>query len=240
MSSPSPAPPPPPRYGLPATADGYTIDRLLGRGSFGAVVKATVRWSDGESPSDSPSPSESDSRHPLAPQVVAIKVVSPQRTGADEMALIGREIEVLSDLAGTDPHPNIVNYYGSFFVGRNLWIVMELCDGGSVADLLSYSAPILSEEVGSRSRSTTRPDLDLDLDPDLHTHLDLDPDLHTLRERERERSTHTHTRTHTRTAYTHIDIEKHTRGQVTPTPTPTPGHPNSNSNSHPLRICYLE
>ena len=66
------------------------------------------------------------------------------------MELIGREIQMLRELSHTHPHRNIVAYFGSFYVRRNLWIVMELCDGGSLADLVGYSNSILSGKVWPR------------------------------------------------------------------------------------------
>jgi serine/threonine protein kinase len=30
-------------------------------------------------------------------------------------------------------------YYGSYLKGTDLWIVMEFCSGGSVADLVSFT-----------------------------------------------------------------------------------------------------
>jgi serine/threonine protein kinase len=32
----------------------------------------------------------------------------------------------------------MIRYYGSYLKGTVLWIVMEFCSGGSVADLVSY------------------------------------------------------------------------------------------------------
>lgn len=43
-----------------------------------------------------------------------------------------REIKVL----GENDHPNVVRYYGSYLKESHLWIIMEFCGVGSVADVM--------------------------------------------------------------------------------------------------------
>lgn len=40
----------------------------------------------------------------------------------------------------------VVRYYGSYFQGSDLWIVMEYCGGGSVSDIMKLRKKVLNEE----------------------------------------------------------------------------------------------
>ena len=37
------------------------------------------------------------------------------------------------------PHPNIVEMYGSYLVGDELWVVMEFLEGGSLTDIITHT-----------------------------------------------------------------------------------------------------
>ena len=45
------------------------------------------------------------------------------------------------------PHPNIVEMYGSYLVGDELWVVMEFLEGGSLTDIITHT------RLGEISRS---------------------------------------------------------------------------------------
>ena len=53
---------------------------------------------------------------------------------SDELLVeeICKEVSILKDL----DHPNITRYYTSFANGQNIYIVMELLDGVSLADYI--------------------------------------------------------------------------------------------------------
>jgi serine/threonine protein kinase len=92
-----------------------------GHGSYGAVWKAKDR-SNG--------------------QFVAIKMIP--LTNDDEISSIQKEIDMLRDCS----HPNIVQYHGSWKANNDsLWIVMEYCAGGSVADIMFTCDCTLPESV---------------------------------------------------------------------------------------------
>ncbi|GAB2280179.1 hypothetical protein Dimus_014817 [Dionaea muscipula] len=90
-----------------------------GKGSYGAVYKA---------------------RDLRTSELVAIKVISlaEGEEGYDE---IRGEIEMLQQCS----HPNVVRYFGSYQGEEYLWIVMEYCGGGSVADLMNATEEPLEE-----------------------------------------------------------------------------------------------
>lgn len=62
---------------------------------------------------------------------VAIKIIDLDATN-DEIEDIQKEVHLQKALNS----PNIVQLYGSFVVGSELWIIMEFLSGGSVAELL--------------------------------------------------------------------------------------------------------
>jgi len=126
--SPSPWPPAATRWptlsssvddgGDPATR--FTLLHELGRGSYGVVYAARDRVAGG---------------------VVAVKVV-PARGGADARAL-AREVAALRSAS----HAAVVGIVGAWRrpASGDVWIAMELCAGGSVADALAARRSPLPE-----------------------------------------------------------------------------------------------
>ncbi|XVE85727.1 hypothetical protein DITRI_Ditri17bG0114100 [Diplodiscus trichospermus] len=97
----------------------YELLNELGKGSYGAVYKARdIRTS----------------------ELVAIKVISLTE-GEEGYEEIRGEIEMLQQCS----HPNVVRYLGSYQGEEYLWIVMEYCGGGSVADLMNVADEPLEE-----------------------------------------------------------------------------------------------
>eukprot|EP00252_Welwitschia_mirabilis_P020642 TRINITY_DN5098_c0_g1_i1.p1 TRINITY_DN5098_c0_g1~~TRINITY_DN5098_c0_g1_i1.p1 ORF type:complete len:845 (-),score=180.37 TRINITY_DN5098_c0_g1_i1:386-2920(-) len=97
----------------------YELLNELGKGSYGAVYKA---------------------RDLRTSELVAIKMISLSEgeEGYDE---IRGEIEMLKQCN----HSNVVRYLGSYQNEDYLWIVMEYCGGGSVADLMNITDEPLEE-----------------------------------------------------------------------------------------------
>ncbi|CAL5399285.1 unnamed protein product [Camellia sinensis] len=97
----------------------YELLNELGKGSYGSVYKARdIRTS----------------------ELVAIKVISLCE-GEEGYEEIRGEIEMLQQCS----HPNVVRYLGSYQGEEYLWIVMEYCGGGSVADLMNVTDEPLEE-----------------------------------------------------------------------------------------------
>lgn len=97
----------------------YELLNELGKGSYGAVYKA---------------------RDLKTSELVAIKVISLCE-GEEGYEEIRGEIEMLQQCS----HPNVVRYLGSYQGEEYLWIVMEYCGGGSVADLMNVTEEPLEE-----------------------------------------------------------------------------------------------
>ncbi|KAL5723196.1 hypothetical protein ACHQM5_006620 [Ranunculus cassubicifolius] len=97
----------------------YELLNELGKGSYGAVYKA---------------------RDLKTSELVAIKVISLSE-GEEGYEEIRGEIEMLQQCS----HPNVVRYFGSYQGEEYLWIVMEYCGGGSVADLMNVTEEALEE-----------------------------------------------------------------------------------------------
>ncbi|OQR74167.1 serine/threonine-protein kinase 3-like [Tropilaelaps mercedesae] len=89
----------------------------LGEGSYGSVYKAL---------------------HKESGQVLAIKQV-PVDTDLQEII---KEISIMQQCDS----PFVVKYYGSYFKGSDLWIVMEYCGGGSVSDVMRIRKTTLQED----------------------------------------------------------------------------------------------
>uniref|UniRef100_A0A2R5LG33 non-specific serine/threonine protein kinase n=2 Tax=Ornithodoros turicata TaxID=34597 RepID=A0A2R5LG33_9ACAR len=95
----------------------FDIICKLGEGSYGSVYKAL---------------------HKESGQVLAIKQV-PVDTDLQEII---KEISIMQQCDS----PYVVKYYGSYFKGSDLWIVMEYCGGGSVSDIMRLRKKTLSED----------------------------------------------------------------------------------------------
>jgi len=96
----------------------FSIEKMLGEGSFGQVFRA---------------------RHLRTDAIVAVKVVPNQEGDAAEADKIMGEIDILSKCNS----PYIVGYFECFVAppkkrmeAGEMWIVMEFCDGGSISDLI--------------------------------------------------------------------------------------------------------
>ncbi|KDO31494.1 STE/STE20/MST protein kinase [Saprolegnia parasitica CBS 223.65] len=101
--------------------DEYEVLEALGEGSYGKVFKAM---------------------HRSSARVVALKVV-PVESDDKDMADLLKEIKILQKCQS----PYIVQYYGSMLYEGSMWIEMEFCEAGSVADMLRVSpAGVLSEK----------------------------------------------------------------------------------------------
>ena len=73
---------------------------------------------------------------------VAVKIINLQDCD-DDIEHINTEIITMIELNS----PQLIQYYSSHIVGSSLWIVMELAQGGSLADIMRYSGPLDEESI---------------------------------------------------------------------------------------------
>lgn len=98
----------------------YELNSLLGEGSYGAVYRAR-------------------SRAPEKAEEVAIKIIPD---ADDDLTALWREIRFLQVLRS----PFVVSFVESLLFDNELWLVMELCDGGSLYDLKEANQAAFSED----------------------------------------------------------------------------------------------
>ncbi|KAJ8259585.1 hypothetical protein GJAV_G00171130 [Gymnothorax javanicus] len=89
----------------------------LGEGSYGSVFKANYKETG---------------------EIVAIKQVPVE----SDLQEIIKEISIMQQCNS----PHVVKYYGSYFKGSDLWIVMEYCGAGSISDIIRLRNKTLTEE----------------------------------------------------------------------------------------------
>lgn len=92
----------------------YNIQKQLGKGAFGKVVQAF---------------------HIPSKEHRAIKIINTRHLNKEDKTKIFQEIKILSKL----DHPNIIKIYEYFISSRNIYIVMELLNGGELFDKITSS-----------------------------------------------------------------------------------------------------
>ncbi|XP_078518924.1 myosin-IIIa [Lissotriton helveticus] len=98
---------------FPDPSDTWEIIETIGKGTYGKVFKVLNK--------------KDESR-------AAVKILDPINDIDEE---IEAEYNILKSLSD---HPNVVKFFGMYFkkdikAGDQLWLVLELCNGGSVSDL---------------------------------------------------------------------------------------------------------
>ncbi|XP_053322761.1 myosin-IIIa [Spea bombifrons] len=99
---------------FPDPSDIWEIVETIGKGTYGKVFKVMHKHNGSKA---------------------AVKILDPFHEDIDEE--IEAEYNILKALSD---HPNVVKFYGMYFkkdakTGDQLWLVLELCNGGSVTDL---------------------------------------------------------------------------------------------------------
>ncbi|CAD6213186.1 unnamed protein product [Miscanthus lutarioriparius] len=92
----------------------YELGREVGRGHFGHTCLVRARKGD------------------MRGQVLAVKVISKAKmTTAISIEDVRREVKILKALSG---HSNLVKFYDACEDALNVYIIMELCEGGELLD----------------------------------------------------------------------------------------------------------
>ncbi|KAK9093821.1 hypothetical protein Scep_025290 [Stephania cephalantha] len=92
----------------------YELGREVGRGHFGHTCSARVKKGE------------------LKGQQVAVKIISKAKmTTAISIEDVRREVKILKALSG---HNNLVRFYDACEDASNVYIIMELCEGGELLD----------------------------------------------------------------------------------------------------------
>ena len=112
-----------------AIFDEYEFFDKAGQGSFGKVLVV---------------------RHKTTKQVRACKAVTVR--GQSQAELIHTEIQILRSL----DHPNILKLFETYYDGTNMYLISELCEGGSLQDRINFhypkdTAPGSTISVGARA-----------------------------------------------------------------------------------------
>ncbi|XP_076921527.1 CDPK-related kinase 5-like [Bidens hawaiensis] len=105
------------RFGLSKRfKDLYEVGEEVGRGHFGYTVSATCKSGEHDS------------------EKVAVKVIPKDKmTTAIAIEDVRREVRILKELSR---HVNLVRFYDAFEDNDHVYIVMELCEGGELLDLI--------------------------------------------------------------------------------------------------------
>ena len=106
--------------GLDDVPSELTLIEAIGRGAYGSVYKGSYGG-----------------------KLTAVKAVplDEGESGAARRSDLQTEIRMLRGCSSKW----IVSYFGCLAKGRTLWVCMELCDGGSIADLLRLTRDSLTE-----------------------------------------------------------------------------------------------
>ncbi|XP_030056893.1 serine/threonine-protein kinase 33 isoform X2 [Microcaecilia unicolor] len=100
----------------------YTFGRKLGQGSFGVVIEAT---------------------HKETGKKWAIKKVNKEKAGSLAVKLLEREVHILKSVN----HEHIIHLEEIFETPKRMYLVMELCEGGELKEILQMKKHFSENET---------------------------------------------------------------------------------------------
>ncbi|XP_072988770.1 CDPK-related kinase 3-like [Typha latifolia] len=106
--------------------DKYELGKEIGRGHFGHTCLARARKGE------------------ITGQLVAVKIISKAKmTTAISVEDVRREVKILKALSG---HANLVKFYDACEDAFNVYVIMELCEGGELLDRILSRGGRYTEE----------------------------------------------------------------------------------------------
>ncbi|XP_045197496.1 serine/threonine-protein kinase 33-like isoform X2 [Mercenaria mercenaria] len=100
----------------------YEIGEKLGQGAFGKVFQV---------------------RHKSTDEQWAMKFINKEKAGSSAIKLLEREVAILKKVS----HCNIIQLNEVFETGKRMYLVMELCTGGELAEALKEKKYFMESEV---------------------------------------------------------------------------------------------
>jgi serine/threonine-protein kinase 24/25/MST4 len=104
--------------------DTFAKGEMIGMGTFGSVYSGVDRRNGG---------------------TVAIKVIPLKNGKGQDFDKLQNEVSLLSQC----DHPNVVGFYGNYYRNSEMWIIMELVDGGSLSDIIQKHGPVPEYYISS-------------------------------------------------------------------------------------------
>ncbi|XP_046675520.1 serine/threonine-protein kinase Nek7-like [Homalodisca vitripennis] len=105
--------------GSPFSLDNLTVDRMIGRGQFSCVYRATVKGEHGAGVA-------------MAVALKKVQIFDMVDTKATLDCM--KEINLLQQM----DHPNVIKYFASFIKNKELVIVLELAEAGDLGRMLHH------------------------------------------------------------------------------------------------------
>ncbi|XP_060573843.1 serine/threonine-protein kinase 33-like isoform X2 [Ruditapes philippinarum] len=102
--------------------ESYEIGEKLGQGAFGKVFQV---------------------RHKATNEEWAMKFINKEKAGSSAIKLLEREVAILKKVS----HRNIIQLNEVFETGKRMFLVMELCTGGELAEALKEKRYFMESEV---------------------------------------------------------------------------------------------
>lgn len=100
----------------------YESGEKLGQGAFGKVYQV---------------------RHKTTNELWAMKCINKEKAGSSAIKLLEREVAILKKVS----HPNIIQLNEVFETAKRMFLVMELCAGGELADALKEKKYFMEGDV---------------------------------------------------------------------------------------------
>lgn len=106
----------------------YSLNDKLGSGSFAEVYKGIIE----------------DTGEEIAIKVINKSII--QKYGPEIRSAIGNEVNVLQKISNEIKTPYIVKIYECFETNNNIYIILEFCNDGTLADILKTSKTLPEKE----------------------------------------------------------------------------------------------